>query len=1757
MDSRVLDLLPRASAARSRHSSSIPRGRRLRSLVALLGVVAGLVLAGTGPAHASPAVWAALGPDAVVDSDGTTAAPAFHYDVADHSRTSAGWLFSTTAAQSGLLTLPWSWTGDHGRKQVRSKLTIGVYRDGAFQQIAVLLDDGPRDRAAAAFAYSGTATLNVVAGDRYGFLLTAAHTDKQASLKGSFALRGGPVLTVPTEPVTAVASAEDGATAVTFSATAQDSAGHPVPVVCDPASGSQFPIGDTDVQCTATDDNGLTASAHLTVRVFADQPNLAWTTATPLDPDDTRRGVIREPGQALWYRFPVRPDSTVELDLTELAANNDLTLFGDLGAAFEEALTVPALDRMGAEFAADAFSPSAFSPSAFSPSAFSPSAFSPSAFSPSAFSPSAFSPSAFSPSAFSPSAFSPSAFSPSAFSPSAFSPSAFSPSAFSPSAFSPSAFSPEQLRDAYSSAQVRRLITVSARDGLADESIRVSTWDATGYFYVRVTGRNGDFAPRQPFRLSVHTTGGACDSPLRTFDELATQNGTPGAARTVVLTDSSRLQGAPLATLNAFADRPEVDGVVVDAATIPRLRALNDQADEDAGCPYAKNLVAQALRGIVNSYRDQSGTLEYVVIAGDDDVVPFFRSADAAGLGPEQNYVPPVADPTPSQAALRRNQVLSQDAYGAATDVRLKGATVAVPDLAVGRLVETPQEIRGALERYQALGGALPTPRSALVTGYDFLTDSADAVAASLRAGLGSGAQTTELITDADVPPTTTTAGGAPDRRHSWTAADLRARLLGGPHRDLVYLAGHFSANSALAADYRTSLLTTEVADSAADLTNTLVVSAGCHSGYNIVDAHAVPGLTERLDWPQVMADKGAVLIAGTGYQYGDTDFVEYSERLYAGLTDQLRTGTGTVPLGAALVRAKQHYLATTPVLSGIHQKALAEATLYGLPMLTINLPGARLPGPSTATQATTPVAGGPGAVLGLRTATVRAEAPTTLVTQPFADPDGTGLSHFSYLRGRDGVVTSPGQPALPLQSLSVDAAGLSLRGVGFRGGSYADTPGVVPLTGAPATETAEVHTAFSSPVFFPRRLAQANQFGELGGDGVTRLLVTPAQHRSDGPYTSTMRRYAATDFQLFYSANTQTYGQNTPALASPPDITSATSTVTGSTVQISARVVGDPSAGIAQVWVTRTAEAGPWYGAWTSADLVQDPQDSTLWSGTLALPAGQAAGDVRYVVQAVNGVGLVTMEDNQGREFTPGVAPTQQPGTTTSTTTVSAPSRGVFGSSLPVTVSLTAGSPLPGRQVRVSLGNTSTVVTTDATGVARTSLPLVQQVGPLTLTASFDGDSTAARSADQRVVTVDKRPSQLDLSGPTQPVGRGEDTGVVATLRAGPDPVGERSVLFVARQGGAVVAAAVRTTRPDGTAALGALDLPAGTSSVRAFFGTENVEVVGGEHAGSTDPDHEASVSAPVEVRVETPPDIGTDSLPDAEAGTAYTTSVVVRGEPAPTVTVTGLPAGIGYADGSLTGTTTRAGSYAVTVTATNARGTDVAHLTLVVRPGAATTVVAVSGGGQSATFGTAFAAPLVARVTDAYGNGVAGALVTFRSPATGAGTAPPTLTAVSGSDGLASVTVTAGTTIGGYDVVASSGSATTAGFRLANAYRLTRFDAPYDVEPDAPPVSVGKYDVVVVAFRLADAAGYVTDSVGLELAGACRVRLSSAAVGSSDPGPRCMGYDLLTHQFTYRTSGLLLGWQSGTTYVVRATVTNSPATDGLGSREVRVQVR
>ena len=448
----------------------------------------------------------------------------------------------------------------------------------------------------------------------------------------------------------------------------------------------------------------------------------------------------------------------------------------------------------------------------------------------------------------------------------------------------------------------------------------MNTWQSTGSVYIQVTGNNGASDAVNTFQISVNGGSASCSSSV------VPVGGPPPPApasgvQTVILTDSSRLSGTAAGVadvksqLQTLAGRPEVSGAVVDLSANSRAHALNAQADANPSCAYAKNLVAGAIRDVVNSYR-ANNPLKYLVIAGPDNVVPFFRHPDQTLIGNETGYDPPLADGSASQAALREGYTVTDNDYGAAIELTSQSDNFPVPDVAVGRLVETASEISGMIQAYLGTaGGVLAAPKSSLVTGYDFLDHPAESVDSDLAAGIGKAPDT---LIEPD--------GTAP--ANSWTAADLKKAVLNSGRHDVVFLAGHFSANDTLAADYQTDMITTDMAQSSVNLYNSLVVSPGCHSGYNVVNGDAVPNVTLTLDWPEEFAQKQAILIGGTGYQYGDTDFTAYSEQIYASFAHLLRYGTGPVAIGKAMLQAKQEYLTGTANLDAMGQKAVYEAEL-------------------------------------------------------------------------------------------------------------------------------------------------------------------------------------------------------------------------------------------------------------------------------------------------------------------------------------------------------------------------------------------------------------------------------------------------------------------------------------------------------------------------------------------------------------------------------------------------------------------------------------------------------------------------------------------------------------------------------------------------------------------------------------------------------------------------------------------------------------
>ncbi|HMO60373.1 MAG TPA: hypothetical protein PKC19_23720, partial [Roseiflexaceae bacterium] len=608
---------------------------------------------------------------------------------------------------------------------------------------------------------------------------------------------------------------------------------------------------------------------------------------------------------------------------------------------------------------------------------------------------------------------------------------------------------------AFWNAQVQSVVCFSAFEGTSNEQVILDTWMNTGNYYISVRGRNGIYDPLTPFTLNTTLLAGQCGGVNPNLANRAI-NATDGDYRTIILTDMARMVGsaAEKAALNnslaQLAARSEVAGVVVDVGSDIRIIDARGEADANTSCPFAQNLVAASTRDFVAAYRAAGNPLEYVVLVGNDDVFPFFRYPDPAEVSKESDYQPPVLDNNHSQASLRLDYMLGQDAYGARTEVSLGSSTLPIPDLAVGRLVETAADATIVVNTYlngtvAGTGTRVTPPTRALVTSYGFLEDGSRIVADELAAGLGTGgAVDDDLLIAADI---------APGNPLAWTGADLQAKLTGVRH-DLIYLAGHFTSSRAEAADYATGVAASEIVATTTDYANTIIFSAGCHAGYNQVDTHIVPGLTSEPDWPQAFAQRGAALIAGTGYQYGDSDLTEYGERLYLEFARELRTGpntdgTGPVAIGQALMAAKRNYMNDTAVeIDGVFKKTIIVSALFGLPMLSVDMPGERIVRPTNSSIVTTitTVPDGPGAASGLdlRTADLSLDPTVNLFSRTPTDVINNPSVTTTYATGPEGrVTTRPGEPILPLEivniSAPISAPGYVLRGVGFRGGAYTD----------------------------------------------------------------------------------------------------------------------------------------------------------------------------------------------------------------------------------------------------------------------------------------------------------------------------------------------------------------------------------------------------------------------------------------------------------------------------------------------------------------------------------------------------------------------------------------------------------------------------------------------------------------------------------------------------------------------------------------------
>ena len=467
----------------------------------------------------------------------------------------------------------------------------------------------------------------------------------------------------------------------------------------------------------------------------------------------------------------------------------------------------------------------------------------------------------------------------------------------------------------------REVVGISAnRETQEDAVVLVS--GGTGSYLIQVSGFNGATST-SPYMLRAELGGVeppppvGCANPR--FSPAAPQvvRGAPvlpAGANTLFVVNESQLRAlypttadAALAALDAFSAAGYPSGVLrVDS--VPAVRSAFDAWNACVDDVARANAAASAVAAAVDTVR-ASRPIQHVILVGGDEAMPFFRLDDRTTVANEAGYAGAFPVPSALQAAFARSTFLSDDPYGTTIPVPFFDRQLHVPQLVTARLVETPAQIAAQLTAFQSNQTiAVPT---ALTTAYDFLSDGGGAVNASLGTAVPAGGRAT-LISE------------------SWDRAALVDAL--DPTPSIVSLNAHADHHRFQPAATGSALFGTDDPALLAGISfdGRIVFSMGCHAGLNVVASQRFSPAKPK-DWAQTIVEEGArAYVGNTGFGYGDTALVAYSEDLNARFAANL---TGGATIGEALRRAKQDFKSELAIVSVYDEKAMGELTLYGMPM--------------------------------------------------------------------------------------------------------------------------------------------------------------------------------------------------------------------------------------------------------------------------------------------------------------------------------------------------------------------------------------------------------------------------------------------------------------------------------------------------------------------------------------------------------------------------------------------------------------------------------------------------------------------------------------------------------------------------------------------------------------------------------------------------------------------------------------------------------
>lgn len=651
----------------------------------------------------------------------------------------------------------------------------------------------------------------------------------------------------------------------------------------------------------------------------------------------------------------------------------------------------------------------------------------------------------------------------------------------------------------------------------------------------------------------------------------------------MILTNRDRL-----ASLYGEERADEVMKKLEDLARHRQVRGFIVQVEANASVAFAyhawasdpfntakANDVSGAVRNLVLETLETNPYVEYIVIVGSDEVVPFRRVLDRTDWS-EGEYMSQASSGTTMWAACRDDMSLTDDYYADRTPSMEYGFELYVPDYAIGRLVETVQEITGAIDTF--LAGHSVTAHKVLVTGYDFVAPEAQEMCATWRTDLGSQNTDCTLVGE------------------GWTANELSDKQLNSvPRFDVQSINGH--ANHRLEGSPVLGGVSADEISTLgnSDLSRAVIYTLGCHSGFNDVGLSG-QGQT-GLDLPQAFARRRANYVANTGYGWGCTNAKCLSEQLMVNYSRELARGA-SVSIGKALVIAKQRYYRESMLGDegyAYDEKILIESTLYGLPMYELITGGTLAtddPFPNVTITTTSPTAFGAFSESQLDFGLIGA----------FGAYDETETPDGSYLSLAGHVYTGAGDPVQPLFFASVSALGAGpARSAVFTGGRYGVQSGFDPIISQPVNEHYSADEPdFASPGWYPALPFTLHTRNTVSTTAESLVVVMGQYNSADGEE----RLYESMSFDLHHSASSDTI---------PPNITSVSTRRRGA--EIDFKVAASDTSGLHRVIVAYT-DGG---GEWSSLDLVYDSAISK-WTGSLT-----SMEEIEWFAQVVDGSGNVS----------------------------------------------------------------------------------------------------------------------------------------------------------------------------------------------------------------------------------------------------------------------------------------------------------------------------------------------------------------------------------------------------------------------------------------------------------------------------------------------------------------------------------------------------